>query len=155
MITPQRQAHMLQVGRTAERLARELFDWPDQKCRQMFLLGLLHDVGYEYAAEQPDHPRVGSELLEAAGYRYWQEVRWHGMSDAPYASDELLVLNVADVLTDAAGNIVSLSERLGDIGRRYGAGSPQLAEMSALADEVSARIAPLLHKSEWLRGLWR
>lgn len=146
---------MLQVGHTAERLARELFEWPEEKCRQMFLLGLLHDVGYEYAAEQPDHPRVGGELLEAAGYRYWQEVRWHGMLGAPYASDELLILNAADLLTDAAGNVVSLFERLGDVEQRYGADSPQLAEMSALAEEVSARIAPLLHKSEWLRDLWR
>ena len=65
------------------------------------------------------------------------------------------MLNAADLLTDAAGNVVSLSNRLCDVEQRYGADSPQLAEMSALAEEVSARIAPLPHKSEWLRGLWR
>ena len=154
MSLPSRLAHMLQVGRTCEWLAAELFDWPEEKCRQMFLLGFLHDVGYAYAVVQDEHPEIGGELLRQAGYQYWQEVCWHGVVDAPYGSDELLLLNIADMLTDGQGCLVTKRERLDDIQQRYGLESEQYLNAVALCEEVDAAFCSLLIKSTWLQALW-
>lgn len=74
-ISEDRLKHMLQVGRTVGALASELFGWPEEKCQEMFLLGYIHDIGYEFSTEQSEHPLAGGELLKEAEYKYWQEVR--------------------------------------------------------------------------------
>lgn len=75
----ERLAHSKEVGRLAAQLCREMFDWDEQHCQQMFLLDLVHDCGYEFVDDPLDHPIVGSNLLKESGYSYWREVRWHGI----------------------------------------------------------------------------
>ena len=102
-IDDDRLVHSREVGRLAAQLGRALFGWNETRCRQMFLLGLVHDCGYEYAEDPLDHPAAGSTVLKEVGYAFWREIRWHGVPDAPYHSDELLILNIADMLVDKTG----------------------------------------------------
>ena len=153
-ISENRLKHMLQVGRTAETLAFELFGWPEDKCRAMFLLGYLHDFGYEYAAEQGEHPEIAGSMLKGLGYEYWQEVRWHGIPSPPFESDELLVLNLADNITDGEGNAVTAKGRLRDIEARYGCGSPQLQAAALLIEELSTKVKARSLSSELLDDKW-
>ena len=96
---------------------------PKGKEKEMFLLGLLHDIGY---LEQPkEHNFFGGNLLKEQGYKYWQEVYWHGVPDAGYSSEALDLLNAADMQVNAYGEQVSYAARLEDIGARYGTDSPQ------------------------------
>lgn len=44
-IDDNRLAHMREVGRLCYELAADLFGWDEQRCRQMFIMGFLHDVG--------------------------------------------------------------------------------------------------------------
>lgn len=132
----ERLAHSKEVGRLAAQLGREIFDWDEQHCQQVFLLGLVHDCGYEFVDDPLDHPIVGSNLLKESGYSYWREVRWHGIPHAPYYSNELLVLNIADLLVGRDGRRMSLDQRLNDIARRYGSESKQFIQAKQLACEI-------------------
>lgn len=131
-----RSAHMLAVGHLAQDIAADVFGWDEDKCREMFLLGYLHDVGYEFSKTQPEHPQVGGTILKDSGYVYWREVFWHGVPSPEYVSDELMLLNLADLRVNREGEEVGISRRLDDIGTRYGLDSEQYVEAKALACET-------------------
>lgn len=117
MIDDNRYKHIRGVAELMAEIA------PEGKEKEMFLLGMLHDIGYLY--QPKDHNFFGGNLLKEQGYKYWQEVYWHGVPDAEYASDELNLLNSADMQINACGERVSYNERLKDIGSRYGKDSAQ------------------------------
>lgn len=126
--------HSLAVGRTMSELARDLMSWDNEKCEDMFVLGFVHDIGYEFTETQPEHALLGGESLRRAGYRYWHEVSSHGDPHPAYASDELMLLNLADMTTGRHGKHVTIEQRLADIGARYGTESRQYVDAERLAD---------------------
>lgn len=150
----ERLVHSREVGCLAVQLGREMFDWDEQHCQQMFLLGLVHDCGYEFVDDLLDHPIVGSNLLKESGYFYWREVRWHGIPHAPYYSNELLVLNIADLLVGRDGRRVTLIQRLNDIARRYGTESEQFIRAKQLVCEIDASLEKIGSNLRVLRELW-
>lgn len=135
-IDDNRLIHSREVGRLAARLAGDVFGWNKARCQQMFLLGLVHDCGYEFAGEVLGHPVAGGELLKGAGFSLWREVRWHGIPRASYHSDELLILDIADMLVGRDGSRMPLSQRLDDIGQRHGFDSRQYVQARELAGEI-------------------
>lgn len=62
-IDDDRLLHVRGVGERAEELSHELFDWNEEKCREMFVLGYLHDVGYQYSRNQPQHEGISGVLI--------------------------------------------------------------------------------------------
>ena len=118
-------------------------DWDTLKCRELFVLGYLHDIGYQYSENQLQHERAGGELLEKSGYRYWKEVYYHGNPDAEYESDELTILNIADMETSNAGRRISMDERLESIADRYGSGSNQYVKAKRLVAQLKAYLQNL------------
>ena len=124
--------HMRGVAERAYELAGELFHWPETKRREMFVLGFVHDIGYRFAHQQTDHEELGGSILQSSGYRYWREISSHGESESTYWSDELIVLNLADMQTGPNGERLSMDERLRDIGERYGSGSEQYVQAERL-----------------------
>ncbi len=124
-IDKNRLKHMLAVGKLVEDICRNILLWDENKCREMFALGYLHDIGYEFSEEQPEHPDEGGKILKNSGYKYWQEVYWHGKPSPKYVSDELMVLNLADLRIGRNGETISVLDRLDDIGERYGFDSIQ------------------------------
>ncbi|MBR3676769.1 MAG: HD domain-containing protein [Alphaproteobacteria bacterium] len=117
MIDDNRYKHIRGVAELMAEIA------PSGREKEMFLLGMLHDIGYLY--QPKDHNFFGGNLLKEQGYKYWQEVYWHGVPDAEYTSLELNLLNSADMQVNAYGERVSYKERLDDIASRYGADSSQ------------------------------
>lgn len=107
--------------------------WPQEKCNEMFVLGLFHDIGYEFTDNPFEHAKVGGKLLKKEGYTYWKEIYHHGNPNTYYKSEELDLLNVADLSIDSYGNIVGVELRLQDILNRYGKKSRQYQEAKALA----------------------
>ena len=64
IINEDRMMHSIGVARLLEEEA--LQSGHDLKyAKEMFLLGYLHDIGYEFANTQPEHNRLGGELLKA------------------------------------------------------------------------------------------
>ena len=111
--------------------------WSKQKCEEMFILGYLHDVGYEFSEQQCDHANIGGEMLRNQGYKYWKEVSYHGKLEVDYSSEELDMLNMADMRIDSKGNDVGVEKRLEDIATRYGKASMQFIEAELLAKKMN------------------
>ena len=93
-----------------------------------FVLGMLHDIGYEFSNEQQEHANKGGLILKDQGYKYWQEVYYHGIAQKEYDSLILRLLNYADMVTGSVGESMTIQERIDDIAERYGKGSWQERE---------------------------
>ena len=119
-ISDDRIHHMLGVARLMSQRAH-LFGLDEQ---EMFALGLLHDIGYEYAREKSEHPAVGSEMMERVGFKYFEAIAGHG--DAAYEledktlEDALALLNWCDMSVGPDGQRVSMEKRIDDVERRFG-----------------------------------
>ena len=64
-ITDHKIMHMLAVARKCYTLAREKYELSETTARKCFVMGLLHDIGYEFADSAATHPEVGAEMLNS------------------------------------------------------------------------------------------
>ena len=120
MITQSRWQHILGVARKAKILADKLKPNDTQYAEDMFLLGIMHDLGYEFIESNASHAAIGGEILKRNNYRYWQEVSLHGDEMVENMSDELFILNCADMSTGPNGENFTFDERLKEIAQRFG-----------------------------------
>ncbi len=134
-ITTNRLRHSLEVARLMRELALQK-NWGEERSQEMFVLGYLHDIGYEFCETQIEHPTIGGKILKDQGYKYWREVSFHGLLTDNFSSDELDLLNTADMMIDSHGDNVGVQRRLEDIGERYGRLSTQYQDACALAKKL-------------------
>lgn len=132
LISQDRLLHMIGVARTARNLSINLFGWDELKSEEMFIMGFLHDCGYEFVSEQPEHEHYGGELLKDLGFKYALEVYHHG-KPTTFETKELLLLNLSDLMVNGRGENVSVKERLNDIQQRYGQNAPQYTNSKKVA----------------------
>ena len=89
---------------------------------EMYIVGLLHDVGYLSGKE--GHESKGAELVSNPADQYL--IRYHGCvpSEVPTITPELRLLWFADLMVESAGpnagKVVGFEERLKGIAERYG-----------------------------------
>ena len=102
----------------------------------MYVLGMLHDIGYGLDEEQKNHAHIGGEILREQGYKLWKEIYYHGIVQMEYMSQELRLLNHIDMTTGPDGEDMTIQERIDDIGLRYGKGSRQEKDAIKLAEEI-------------------
>ncbi|MBQ6497789.1 MAG: HD domain-containing protein [Bacilli bacterium] len=96
----------------------------EEELQELFLLGYLHDIGYQFGANE-NHNIIGGNLLKENDYKYWKEVYYHGVPNSEYQSMYLSILNAADMMIDKYGNDISFDKRIEDIKNRYGEESVQ------------------------------
>ena len=134
--------HCLAVARKMKAIAESIdgFPYPPE---DMFYLGLLHDVAYEFVDTQEEHEHCGGEILRNNGYRYWKEVYYHGNPDIDYCSRALDLLNYADLTTDTSGMDTTIDARLNDIAQRYGPDSAQYQNAFLLAEQIRSILGSL------------
>ncbi len=120
MISESRWQHILGVARKAKILADKLKPNNVQYAEDMFLLGIMHDLGYEFMESNASHAAIGGEILKRSGYQYWQEVTQHGDETVDDMTDELFILNCADMSTGPNGEDFTFDERLKEIAQRFG-----------------------------------
>lgn len=94
----------------------------------MYVLGLLHDVGY--MQDDENHEFFGASILSRVGYMYSEAIRYHGHTPAEYMAEtgnipesipkELLLLWEADMTVDISGSFVGYKARLSSIRSRKG-----------------------------------
>ncbi len=125
MISFDRMTHQLSVARDLVEQAQSRGTYSEQELQNLFVLGYLHDIGYEFATDPDDHAAIGGEVLKRLGFTYWAEVANHGNPESSYSSAELDLLNSADMHTSSTGERVTYAERLQDIADRYGEDSPR------------------------------
>ena len=110
----------------------------DKQLEDLFLLGFLHDIGYNFGNKE-NHNIIGGNILKNSNYKYWQEVYYHGVADSPYQSLYLDILNTADLMIDKYGNDVGFDKRLEDIKTRYGIKSVQYQNSIKIVEELRKR----------------
>lgn len=94
-------------------------------------MGLVHDFAYEFVSDQREHEHAGGEILKRVGFVYADEVFLHGDSDVEHWSEELFVLNLADLTTSSTGERCSFEQRLGSVVERYGKDSVQVKHLKS------------------------
>lgn len=119
-ISEDRLHHMIGVARKAYSIAEEM-GYDEEFCREMFMLGWIHDVGYEFSEDQTDHPKISGEMLESIGAsdEAVNAVKRHGSYPDDKNDIRWKILDMADMLIDSKGREVTVSERLLDIRKRY------------------------------------
>lgn len=125
--------HSLAVARKMTEIGKNN-NLNDEQLEELFVLGLNHDIGYEFASEILEHNIVGGNILKRNNYKYWQEVYYHGNPYATYNSLYLKILNEADMQIDKYGNDVGYEKRLEDIASRYGKNSIQYINAKKIID---------------------
>ena len=130
-IDENRAKHILAVARLMSKKAKDF--GLDEK--EMFTLGYLHDIGYEFG-ESEEHHIVGYKMLKQQEYKYANEVLHHGKPNTGYSSPALDLLNFADMKTNKLGEYVSFEERLEDIKTRRGESSPHYINSKAIIEDL-------------------
>ena len=110
---------------------------PDEQLQELFLLGYLHDIGYQFGTNE-NHNMIGGKLLKNSNYKYWKEVYYHGIPNLEYKSLYLDILNTADMMIDKYGNDVGFDKRLDDIKNRYGEDSIQYINCIKIINELKS-----------------
>lgn len=108
---------------------------PDEQLQKLFLLGFLHDIGYQFGTNE-NHNMIGGNLLRNSNYKYWKEVYYHGIPNSEYKSLYLDILNTADMMIDKYGNDVGFDKRLESIKNRYGENSIQYKNCVKIINEL-------------------
>ena len=105
-----------------------------------FIIGLLHDFGYEFSTSMSEHPKVGADILENMKEENLEKmidaIRHHGNCNNINCTVFDFILNEADMSVDSKGNNVSMQERLKDIGRRYGTDSRQYLNAEKMIEKL-------------------
>ena len=120
MISENRWRHILGVARKCKKYAAKFKPNDCKYAEDMFLLGMLHDMGYEFMESNASHAAIGGEILKRNNYQYWSEVFLHGDETVDNMSDELFILNSADMPTGPNGEDFTFDERLAEIASRFG-----------------------------------
>lgn len=136
-ISEDRLHHIIGVARKAYRIAKDM-GYDEAFARKMFMIGWVHDVGYEFSKEQSEHAKVSSEMLHqlvcvnkiydtSISLKTNHAIYYRGSypAEAVDCNLEWKIINMADMLIDSKGNEVTASQRLDDIKNRYGEYSDQ------------------------------
>lgn len=127
--------HSLAVARKMVQIAIEN-NLSEESIKICFVIGLNHDIGYEFCNNTIEHNKVGGEILKNSGFKYWKEIYYHGEIDTEYESLYLKILNQADMQIDRYGNYVGYEKRLEDIKIRYGSSSSVYIKCSKLIEKI-------------------
>lgn len=146
-LTPNRLAHMNATANRAYEIATTIFGKTEDQARQLYILGLLHDVGYAF--DPANHAHAGGKALADLGFTT-NAVYDHGDPNVGVMNDELLIVNAADMTTSPTGAPMRMADRLRDIGERYGEDSPHLACARAVADRIKYELAKRGLPTSWL-----
>lgn len=127
--------HSLAVARKMVEIAK-LNKLSDTEIKNCFAIGINHDIGYEFDRTGINHNKIGGEILKETGFKYWQEIYYHGLCDCEYKSKYLDILNQADMQIDKYGNDVGYDKRLEDIKARYKEESQVYINCSKLVKKI-------------------
>ena len=114
-----RYRHCFGVGQKMYWYAKLILKWPEEKCKKMFVLGNLHDIGYYFSADSFGHNEELFNILQN-DYKYAEAIRSHSYLQEGDISEELKLLYYGDATVDGSGNWVTYEQRLNDLANRHG-----------------------------------
>ena len=122
-------------------LARNVFKMEEDVARSLFLMGLTHDFAYAFVENQTDHEHEGGRILKLSGFDWAEAVFDHGNPDIENWTDELLILNLADMTTSPDGKPITIDKRLEDIENRYDTDSIQVTKARKLTKRIKEELS--------------
>ena len=137
--------HSYNVGLKMIEIGKE-YNLSDSDLDSLFVLGLVHDIGYQFSKDTSKHGEVGANILKEQNYKYYKEVYYHGIIEEEYSSLFLDILNMADMQIDKYGNDVGYDKRLEDIKSRYTEESDVYKTCLKLVESLKEKNIQLLHK---------
>ena len=140
-ISDNRMKHILEVARECYKIAKNQ-GYDEEFCERMFMLGWVHDVGYEFTEDSTKHGEASELLMKRIGVsnsntssaKALHCIRTHGRVTKT-TSPEWVILNTADLTVNSKGEHVSVLERLEDIKERYGEDSSQYTLSCKVAEK--------------------
>jgi len=114
MINENKQRHMFGVAQFMYNEAPKY----GLSSEDMFVLGLLHDIGYIKGGWQR-HEEYGENLMKQLGFKYAKEIGEHNAIVDKGLSKASLLLLAADSVVDMYGNVGTYESRRKDIETRY------------------------------------
>ena len=129
------------VAYKSHELAHNVFKMEEDKARSLFTMGLTHDFAYAFVENQTDHEHEGGRILKLSGFDWAEAVFDHGDPDVENWTDELLILNLADMTTSPDGKPTTIGQRLEDIENRYGTNSIQATKARKLTKRIKEELA--------------
>ena len=76
--------HSYNVGKKMMEIGKK-YNLTNDELEELFILGLNHDIGYEFG-EGSNHNKTGGEILKKSNYKYYKEVYYHGEITCDYSS---------------------------------------------------------------------
>ena len=134
-ISNDRMIHILSVARQCYQIAKTKYQLTEEECRKAFMIGFLHDVGYEFSEYNLEHPEKGRALVKETLGVDLPEIQMHGDPDGEQTLF-LSILNEADLTVDSKGNVVSVEDRLHDIKSRYSEDALEYVKPLQLAQKL-------------------
>ena len=131
-----RYKHCHSVGKKMYAYAKERLGWDEERCQKMFVLGVLHDIGYELDGSVYGHGTILANILK--GYEFADEIDKHCVLHESI-SEELALLYYADATVDGQGNWCRYEERDADLISRYGTDSPNRQDGVRLSELLKER----------------
>jgi len=105
----------------------------------LYLLGLVHDIGYIFG-ESVGHGARGGLMLKSLGFKYWREVYWHGkIVINGFKSPFLDLLNWADLNISSSGEVVGYRVRIDSILKNYGVNSDNYKNAVTLSNLLALK----------------
>ena len=130
--------HSYAVAKKMMDIAKE-YNLSEEDIKKCFIIGINHDIGYQFTTKGKNHNKIGGELLRDSGFEFWKEVYYHGDDDCIYSSTFLEILNKADMQIDKYGNDVGYAKRLEDIKNRYGEDSIVYKKCIKLIENINQK----------------
>ena len=145
MIDEDRQKHSLAVARKMVEIGKER-GLKTYQLTDLFTIGYNHDIGYEFSnSTGKDHGKIGGFILKQTGFKFWEEIYYHGEPNIKGHTKGLNklyldILNQADMQIDKYGNDVGINKRLQDIKSRYGEDSEVYKKCLSLINNFSKQM---------------
>lgn len=136
MITENKIKHSLEVARVCAELAS--LECRDEKYIQAcFVMGLLHDIGYETGIAK-GHSKESASYIDSLGL-YLDSIKsaiaTHGQ-ELVFNNRFSEILNKADLQVNSKGERVCVLARLSDIEARYGSDSDEYIRAHSIAERL-------------------
>ena len=137
MISDNKIKHSLEVARLCAELAS--LECKDESYIQAcFVMGLLHDIGYESGVFK-GHSKKSVDYIDSAEL-YMEDIKSaianHGQ-DIVFANRFSEILNKADLQVNSKGERVCAFSRLLDIEARYGSDSSEYLNAQSIAERLN------------------
>lgn len=139
-ISENRMTHIIAVARKCYELAKNEYKMSEENARKMFLMGFIHDFGYEFSESNTEHPGVAVDIISSFNKVEWDQMLFaistHGNPQKFLGTTYQVILNEADLTIDHIGNTVTQEERCENIKERYGEDSEQYLNVLKMAAKI-------------------